>query len=100
MRAPRCPVTDDGTDSTGNQVPPASAQGNVYANDGGPLPRTRGSYAGFLPAQVLADLRSSAASGAGLVLMDGPHAPGRSSGRGLILLTFATIIFLAGQRSR
>ena len=96
MPAPRCTITDDNTDASGNAVAPAFYAGRL-GDDDGPKPRTRGGYAGFLPANVVSDLQASAASGAGLALVPAPAAPRQRDG---LLLGIALLsLYLALRRS-
>lgn len=94
---PRCIVTDDNTDSTGNAVDPVFSTGRDGADDGGPRPRTRGSHAGFLPDNLAEQLRLSASSGAGLAYLPQSN---QSRGNSLLLILAVTGLFLAVRNGR
>ncbi len=90
-----CPVTDQAVDAAGYPAAAASSAAVAAVGpDSGPQPRRRGSYRGFLPETLAADLRTSAASGAGLALIQEAPAPapaGNSAALGigaLALLAF------------
>ncbi len=94
---PRCRITDDDTDASGNAVQPAYYAGRSGSDDGGPKPRSRGSYAGFLPDGVVNDLRASADSGAGLAVMAAPSTHRERDG---LLLGIALLsLYLALRQS-
>lgn len=97
MPAPRCRITDDDSDASGNAVAPAYYAGRGGSDDGGPKPRARGSYAGFLPDGLVNDLRASADSGAGLAVMQAP--PSIRDRDGLLLGIALLSLYLALRRS-
>ena len=96
MPAPRCSLDDSAATVAAD---PLFASGRGGADDGGPKPRTRGSFAGFLPDAIVNDLQASADSGAGLALMDAPETV-VSNNAALWLVTLGTLLFLTASRSR
>lgn len=92
----RCHLTDD-EPATAGAVAPGFYSGRGD-DDGGPRPRRRGNFSGFLPANLVNDLRASADSGAGLAVLD--LAPVRRERDGLLLLLALTSLYLAFRNGR
>ena len=64
-----------------------------------PQPRLRGNYAGFLPGELVNQLNASAASGAGLALVDGPSAAAPRANNLVPFLALAALFYF-GSRNR
>lgn len=97
------PASDCNWSAECESTPPDAARAGVIEVGANGLdllaPRTRGSFRGFLPAETVAALRASAASGAGLTLV-GPAPSTSAFSRAAPWLLLGTLALLALRNSR